>query len=230
MNASDVMVTDVITVKPNSNVQEVAALLLANRISAVPVIDDAGKLVGMVSEGDLLRRSEADTGHERSWWLRLLMGRENLAAEYLREHSRRIADVMTRGIISAEPDTPVADIATLLERYRIKRVPIIGNGKVVGIVSRANLIQALATFGKKLTSPQSVTDAQLREKIASRLNSEPWVRPFLVNVTVTDGAVDLWGLVDSSVEKKALRVVVENTPGVKSVNDNLLVHVAGSRT
>jgi CBS domain-containing protein len=100
------MVTDVITVKPESNVPD-----------AVPVIDDAGNLVGIVSEGDLLRRSEADTGHERAWWLRLLMGRENLAAEYLREHSRRVADIMTRGVISAEPDTPVADIATLLERH-----------------------------------------------------------------------------------------------------------------
>jgi CBS domain-containing protein len=230
MRASDVMVTDVITVKPNSNVQDVAKLLLANRISAVPVIDDAGKLVGMVSEGDLLRRSEADTGHERAWWLRLLMGRENLAAEYLREHSRKVADVMTRGIISAEPDTSVADIATLLERHRIKRVPIVRNGNVVGIVSRANLIQALATFRKKLTSSQPVADAELREKIALRLKSEPWLRPFLVNVTVTDGAIDLWGLVDSLVENKALHVAVENTPGVKAVNDNVLVRPAGSGT
>jgi CBS domain-containing protein len=230
MRASDVMVTDVITVKPNSSVQEVAELLLADRISAVPVIDDAGKLVGMVSEGDLLRRSEADTGHERAWWLRLLMGRENLAAEYLREHSRKVADVMTRGIISAEPDTSVADIATLLERHRIKRVPIVRNGNVVGIVSRANLIQALATFRKKLTSSQPVADAELREKIALRLKSEPWLRPFLVNVTVTDGAIDLWRLVDSLVEKKALHVAVENTPGVKAVNDNVLVRPAGSGT
>ena len=106
MKASDVMVTDVITVKPNSNVQDVAQLLLANRISAVPVIDDAGKLVGMVSEGDLLRRSEADTKHERAWWLRLLMGPKNLANEYLKEHSRMVADVMTHGIISAEPELP----------------------------------------------------------------------------------------------------------------------------
>ena len=228
MRAYDVMVSDVITVKLNSNVQDVAELLLANRISAVPVIDDAGNLVGMVSEGDLLRRSEADTGHERSWWLRLLIGRETLAAEYVKEHSRRVADIMTRGVISAEPDTPVADIATLLERHRIKRVPIVQSGKVVGIVSRANLIQALATFRKKLTPPQPVADTELREKIASWLKSEPWVRPFLVNVTVTDGAVDLWGLVDSSAEKKALRVAIENMPGVKAVNDNVLVRPAGS--
>jgi len=228
MKASDVMVTDVITVKPDSNVQDVAELLLTNRISAVPVVDAAGKLVGMVSEGDLLRRSEANTGHERSWWLQLLMGRELLAAEYLKEHSRKVADVMTREVVVAEPDTPVADIATLLERHRIKRVPIVQNGKVMGIVSRANLIQALATFRKKLTLPQPVADAELREKIASRLKSEPWVRPLLANVTVTDGTVDLWGLVDSAVEKKALRVAVENMPGVKVINDNVLVRRPGS--
>jgi len=202
------MVTDVITVKPSCNVQDAAGLLLTNRVSAVPVVNDAGKLVGIVSEGDLLRRSEANTGHERSWWLQLLMGRELLAAEYLKEHSRKVADVMTREVISAAPDTPVSDIATLLERHRIKRVPIVQNGKVVGIVSRANLIQALATSRKKLTLPQPVADAELREKIASRLKSEPWVRPLLANVIVTDGTVDLWGLVDSAVEKKALRVVV----------------------
>jgi len=228
MKASDVMVTEVITVKPNSNVQDVAGLLLTNHISAVPVVDDAGKLVGMVSEGDLLRRGEADTGHERPWWLQMLVGREILAAEYLKEHSHRVTDVMIRGIISAEPDTPVADIATLLERHRIKRVPIVRDGKVIGIVSRANLIQVLATSGKKATLPQSVGDAELREKVVSRLKSEPWVRPSQVNVTVTDGTVDLWGIVDSSMEKQALRAAVEITPGVKAVNDNILVRPVAS--
>jgi CBS domain-containing protein len=228
MKASDVMVTDVVTAKPDSSVYDVAELLLTNRISAVPIVDDAGKLLGMVSEGDLLRRGEADTGHERSWWLKLLMGRELLAAEYLKEHSRRVRDVMTRGIVSAEPDTPVADIATLLERYRIKRVPIVRDGKVVGIVSRANLIQALATLRTKATQPQSVADTELREKVVSRLKSEPWVRPSLVNVTVTDGTVDLWGIVGSSVQKHALRAAVEIIPGVKAVNDNVLVRPVGA--
>jgi CBS domain-containing protein len=120
MKASDVMVTEVITVKPDSDVAEVAAVLLANRISAAPVVDDAGTLVGMLSEGDLLRRGETGTGHERSWWLRLLMGREILAAEFLKEHSRKVADLMTRQIVSAEPDMSVAEIATLLERHQAR--------------------------------------------------------------------------------------------------------------
>src|SRR6266481_7261230 len=144
MNASAVMVSDVITVKPDDTVHDVAGLLLVNRISAAPVVDDSGKMVGIVSEGDLLRRGENRTEHERPWWLKLLMGREFLAAEFIKEYGRKIADVMTREVISAKPDTPVADIATLLERHRIKRAPIVQNGKIVGIVSRANLIQALA--------------------------------------------------------------------------------------
>jgi CBS-domain-containing membrane protein len=199
-----------------------------SRISAVPVVDDSGKIVGIVSEGDLLRRGENCTEHERPWWLKLLMGRELLAAEFIKAYGSRVADVMTREVISAEPGTPLADIATLLERHRIKRVPIVQNGKIVGIVSRANLIQALAMCRNKLLEPQTVADAELRDKVVSRLKAEPWIRPSLVNVTVTDGTVDLWGIVDSPVEKQALRVAVEVTPGVRAVNDNVLVRPAGT--
>jgi CBS domain-containing protein len=228
MKASDVMVTDVITVTPESDVPTVATLLLTNHISGAPVVDGQGKLVGMISEGDLLRRSEAGTAHERPWWLRLLMGRELLAGEFLKEHCRRVGDLMTRDVVSAAPDTPVADIATLLERHRIKRVPIVEGGTVVGIVSRANLIQALATFRKKALEPQPIADIELRETVVSRLKSEPWVRPNLINVTVTDGTVDLWGIVGSAVEKQALRVAVETVPNVKAVNDNVIVRPVAS--
>lgn len=223
MKAADVMVTDVITVKADTEVPQVADILLTNRISAVPVVDDAGTVIGMVSEGDLLRRSEADTAHERAWWLKMLMSQEQLAAEYLKENSRRVGDIMTRAVVSADPDTPVADVATLLERHRIKRVPIIRDGELVGIVSRANLIQALAASRKKAAFSRSIGDAELRDKIVSRLRSEPWVRPGLVNATVTDGTVELWGVVDSPVQKQALRAAAETTPGVKAVNDNILV-------
>jgi len=228
MNASDIMVSDVITVKSSASVQEVAELLLKNRISALPVVDDAGKLVGMVSEGDLIHRGDAGTGHERPWWLRLLMGRDVLAAEFVKENSRTVADVMTRGVISAEPGTPVADVAMILERHRIKRVPIVANGKIVGIVSRANLIQALAAARNDVLPAQRIDDAALREKIFSRLKSEPWAKPSLVNVTVSDGTVHLWGIVDTAAEKQALRVAVQVTPGVKAVNDNLIVQPATS--
>lgn len=223
MKASDIMVTQVITVRPETNVQEVAELLLKNRISAAPVVDANGRLIGIVSEGDLLRRAESGTERERSWWLRLLMGREILAAEFVKEHSRKVADVMTKDIITATPSTPVSEIATLLESNRIKRVPIVDGSKLVGIVSRANLLQALASMRKEITVEQPVADTELRDKIMLRLRAEPWVRPSLINVTVSNGTVDLWGVVDSSSEKQALRVAVEVTPGVRAVNDNVIV-------
>ena len=222
MKASDIMVSNVITTAPDADVAAVAKILLAKHISALPVVDADGKLVGIVSEGDLLRRAETGTEHERSWWLRLLMGRESLAVEYVREHARKVADVMTRNVITAEPDTPVGTIAGLLERNRIKRVPILADGKLVGIVSRANLLQALASMGDR-TENRPVADADLRRNLMARLSAEPWVRTSMLNVTVTDGLVDLWGIVDSAAEKQALRVAVEVTPGVKTVNDNIIV-------
>lgn len=228
MKASDIMVPDVITVSPDTNIQDVAALLLKHRISGVPVVDTGGKLVGIVSEGDLLRRADAGTGHERSWWLKLLMGREVLAAEYVKEHSRKVADVMSRDVIAAEPSTPVNEIAALLERNRIKRVPIVRDGALVGIVSRANLLQALASMRKEIAVEKPIADAELREKVLERLKAEPWVRTSLVNVTVSDGTVYLWGIVDSSAEKQALRVAVEVTPGVRAVNDNIIVRPVAS--
>jgi CBS-domain-containing membrane protein len=223
MKASDIMVTNVVTVTPDRSVQEVAEILLANRISGVPVVDAAGRLVGIVSEGDLMRHADAGTAHHRSWWLRMLMGREGLAAEYVKEHARKVADVMTRDVITATPDTPVGDIADLLERNGIKRVPIVRDGKVVGIISRANLLQALASMRKRMAAEVPTDDAALRESVLNQLKSEPWMRTSLINVTAHDGKVDLWGIVDSATEKKAIRVAVEATPGVREVNDAMIV-------
>jgi CBS domain-containing protein len=143
MKARDVMVSPVITTKPSASVKEVAHILLTHRISAVPVVDDAGKLVGIVSEGDLMRRADLGTERHRSWWLAALFAEEEaLAAEYVKQHSKKVSDVMTKHIVAATPDTPLNEIAGLLERHSIKRVPIVDNDALVGIVSRANIIQA----------------------------------------------------------------------------------------
>jgi CBS domain-containing protein len=222
MNASDVMVTAVITVGPDASVQDVANLLLQHRISAVPVVAGTGEILGIVSEGDLINRPESETRHRKSWWLDALASNESLAAEYVRSHSRQVTDVMTREVITAAPETPVAEVAALLERNRIKRVPIVKNGKIVGIVSRANLLQGLASLKDK--SPQvRPDDSALRERIMRKLEGEPWARPALISVTVQDGTVDLWGIVESQAEKKAVHVLAEGTPGVRAVTDHLTV-------
>jgi CBS domain-containing protein len=229
MKAADVMITNVIAVGPDACVQDVARILLDSRISAVPVIAADGKLLGIVSEGDLMRRAEAGTGRRRPWWLAILTGREVLANEYIREHSRQVTDVMTRNVVTATADTPLSTIANLLEKNAIKRVPIVEEGKVIGIVSRANLLQALASPGTRAKSAATgADDSKIRETVLSQLKAEPWTRPSLINVIVQDGAVELWGIVDSASEKKAVRVAAEVTPGVRAVNDNLIIRPAES--
>ena len=220
MKARDVMVSPVITVKPSSSVREVAKTFLERRISAVPVVDDQGKLVGIVSEGDLMHRTEAGTERKRSWWLQGLTGDETLAAEYVKSHARKVADVMTRRVITASPDSPLHEIASLLENNSIKRVPIVKDGQVIGIVSRANLIQAVASDRKELEIP--VSDEAIRGKILASLQAEPWAHTGLLNVIVKGGVVDLFGITGSDAERKAIRVAAESVPGVCAVHDNFI--------
>jgi len=226
MKAADVMVTNVITVGPDAHVQDVARILLNARISGVPVVSSNGELIGIVSEGDLMRRAEAGTGRRRPWWLVLLTGKEVLAAEFIKEHSRKVSDVMSREVITAAPGTPLSEIANLLEKNAIKRVPIIDKGKLVGIVSRANLLQALAIAGTNAAAATQANDVEIREKVLTQLNAESWMRTSLINVIVQEGTVELWGVVDSALEKKAVRVAAEVTPGVRAVNDNLIIRPA----
>jgi osmotically-inducible protein OsmY len=196
--------------------------MLTNRISAVPVVDADGKIVGIVSEGDLMRRAEANTGRTRSWWLAMLTNRETLAADYIKEHSRKVTDVMTRRVVTVTPETTLQEIAAILETNRIKRVPVVKDGKLVGIVSRANLLQALASLRKQI-DVGAPGDPAIRNDVIARLEAEPWTRPSLINVIVHDGAVELFGIVESRKEKEAVRVAAEITPGVRSVTDNLII-------
>jgi len=222
MKAADVMVANVITVRPDASVREVAETLLAKRISALPVVDKAGQLVGIISEGDLIRRAETGTDRRRSWWLELLTGTTTLAADYVKSHARTVADIMTRNVITVAPETPLRDIAELLEKNSIKRVPVVKNRQVIGIVSRANLVQALASrWQEKEAQPSS--DLTIREEVMARLDAEPWTRYAPINVIVHDATVELWGIVDSETAKKAVRVAAEVTPGVRAINDNLVV-------
>lgn len=221
MLVRDVMVAPVITVTPSTTVKEVAELFLEKRISAAPVVESQQRLVGIVSEGDLLHRVEAGTERHRSWWLKGFIGDDTLAAEYVKSHGLKVSDVMTRRVVTATPETPLHEVAALLEKNAIKRVPILENGKLVGIVSRANLIQAVATARKLLDIPLS--DTTIRERLLSHLKRQPWAHTALLNVTVNGGVVDLWGVAKSAAQRKAIKVAAEFTLGVNAVNDNLVI-------
>ena len=220
MKAYDVMVSPVVTVKPTSSVREAAKIFLERRISAVPVVNDQGKLVGIISEGDLMHRSEAGTERQRSWWLDAFISNETLAAEYTKAHAQTVADVMTRHVITAAPDTPLHEIAALLEKNSIKRVPIVKDGQLVGIVSRANLVQAVASTKKTLEI--ALSDSVIRDQLLKQLKQQKWAHTQLLNVTVSGGVVDLWGIAPSEAERQAIRVAAQSIPGVQGVNDNML--------
>lgn len=225
MKASDVMVSPVITVKPTATVKEVAKLFLDHRISAVPVLDERGKLAGIVSEGDLVHRTEIGTERRRSGWRAFLADEEARAIDYIRSHATKVADIMTRKVVTAAPDVPLHEVAMMMETNAVKRVPIVRNGQLVGIVSRANLVQAIATSGAKLEIPAA--DAVIREKLMKRLKAESWASTSLLNATVHDGVVSLWGLTRSPTERMAIRVAAETTPGVVAVRDHIGVgHVS----
>lgn len=220
MQARDVMVHEVISVGPDTPVQAAAKAMISNGVSAVVVLDIDARLIGLVSEGDLVRRVETDTERRRSWWLELFMSTDSLAREFVRSHARRVSDVMTREVITAAPDSPLREIADLMEKHGVKRVPIVDDGEVVGIVSRANLLQALAGASSPLDVGAS--DRVLRQRIVDGIRDKPWAsRPF--NVMVEDGHADLCGFVFSRDEKAAIRVAVETTAGIDSVADHLRV-------
>lgn len=220
MNAADVMTSNVISVRADASVGEIAEILLTNRISGVPVVDDAGDLIGIVSEGDLIHRVEVGTERRRSWWLELLSSKQILAHEFIKAHARKAADLMTRHVITVRPGTPLSDLASLLDKHGIKRVPVTENGKLVGIVSRANLVQALFKPRQDTVAEKAVTDSALRDKILAQLKFEPWW-PGDVNIIVRDGAVELWGIVESQVENDAIRVAIEEVPGVRSISNHI---------
>ena len=221
MKAQDVMVSPVITVSEDSTIRDLAKLLLANRISAVPVLDSGGKLIGIVSEADLLHRTETGTERPSSWWLSLISGERALAAEYIQSHALKVKDVMATDIQTAHPDTPLVEIADMFEEKHIKRVPIVDNaGELVGIVSRANIVQAVESARPKLEI--SLPDTMIREKLITELKKQSWSHVHKLNVTVTNGIVDLWGFAQSEKERQAIRVAAESIPGVVTVNDHLM--------
>ncbi len=221
MLASEIMTTDVATVGPDTPIAELVALLVARGISAVPVVS-GGQVVGIVSEGDLLHRAELDTGRKRSRWLEIATTGDRLATEYVREHGRRVADVMTPEVVTVQHDTSVSEVADLLERRRIKRVPVLRNGKLVGIVSRANLVQALALQVDAQPASAALTDLEVRNAILEELGRHKGGGfPLDANVIVRGGTVHAFGVLRSETERRAMLVAIENTAGMAEVQDHL---------
>jgi CBS domain-containing protein len=221
MRAIDVMTTEVVTVDENATVPELAKLMSDRGISAIPVVDRDNRVIGMVSEGDLLHRAETGTERRRSWWLDMVSSTNQLAGEYIKSHSGRVKDVMTHDVLSVTEETPVADIAIILETNRIKRVPVLRDGKLAGIVSRANLVRALAMTINEAADGAEADDRAIRDKLLVELKEQKWAEVSPANVTVKDGVVHLWSSYLSEQEKRALLVAAENIPGVRRVEDHM---------
>jgi CBS domain-containing protein len=218
MKAGDVMTRKVLSTNPDASIAEMAKLMLENRISGLPVVDDRGDLVGIVTEGDCLRRAETGTERKRPRWLEFLIGPGRLAEEYIHAHGRKVADVMTPNPITITEDTPLDKVVHVMETRRIKRLPVMRDRKVVGIVSRANLLHALASAAANVPSV-SPTDATIRDQLMAELAKQPWSPQF--TVTVRDGIVDLWGVVLAAHQREAAIVAAKNIAGVKAVRSHL---------
>ena len=223
LRAKDVMTADVITVTSDDTIRSVAEILVTHGVSGVPVLD-YDVLVGIVTEGDLLHRAEIGTAaRPASWWSRLFKDKAVLAAEYSREHSTRVVDVMTKNVVTVEESTPIADIADLLTQRRIRRVPVIRGRKVVGIVSSANIVRALALTTNLPLSSCKPDDETIRRQIQLALRDEAWPSARTPNCTIKNGVVSFWGTVESDAERDALRVLCENVPGVQKFEDHRLI-------
>ena len=227
MRAMDVMTTNVITVVPDTSVQALATLLSERGISGVPVVDKDGRLVGIVSEGDLLHRAETGTERRtqrrRSRWLDTFAADQEAARDYVKAHGRSVQEIMTREVISVSDTTELADIATLLETKRIRRVPVVRDGKLVGIVSRANLVRALAMMKNQPTINADNDDRTIRQKLLTELQGHEWVHMWGADIIVRDRVVHLWFSDDRSEdERQAVRVAAENIPGVRQVQEHIV--------
>lgn len=221
MKISDIMTHPVITVTAETTVADAAELMIGHRISGLPVVDAAGEVAGIVTEGDLLRRAETGTERRRARWLEFLIAPGRLASEYAHANGRRVGEVMTDAVVSVGPDDAVADLIDLMERRRIKRVPVIDQGRLVGIVSRANLVRALVRNLPRPESASGIPDAAIRDLILVEIAKQPWGPRASVDVRVENGVVELHGAVTDDRERPALRVLAENVPGVKEVRDRL---------
>jgi CBS domain-containing protein len=220
MKASDVMTPDVISADPDATVLQAARYMIQHHISGLPIIDKTGTLVGILSEGDFLRRRETHTDRRPSRWLEFLMGPGKLAAQYTHTHGSKVSEVMTTNLHTVSEDTSLEKVVEMMERYRIKRVPVLRGKKIVGIVTRANLMHAMVSLARG--EPKAASgDAAIRQELLKELKTEKWALASMINVVVRAGVVELWGMIVDDRQRQALVVAAENVPGVKQVKDHL---------
>ena len=225
MKAGDIMVKDVVSVGPEAPVRGIALLMLERRISGVPVVDGEQHVLGIVSEGDLIRRPELETDHAPKGWLGLFLSDEERARDFVKSHGRKAREVMTQPAIGVAPDTPLAEVVRLMERHRVKRLVIVEHGKLVGLVTRADLLRAMVVHQD--VSPAASSDRELRNRIDTLLRGEDWAASAFVNVNVENGVAHLWGTVESVSQREALVLAVRSVPGVRDVQAHLGRSMAG---
>lgn len=228
MKAQDVMTKSVATVRPDTSIQDIAALMVEKHISGIPVVGDDGKVVGMVSQSDLLHRAEVGTERKHKWWFRILADNKDMAREYAKAHGMRASDVMSRYVISVKADAELSDVAEILDNNRIKRVPVMDGDRLVGIITRGDLVRALSLSQlAKGASKVKVENGALHKTLQQRIRSQPWLGADQshINLAISDGVVELWGYVETEDQHTALRALVEETEGVGKVIDKLMVGV-----
>jgi CBS-domain-containing membrane protein len=221
MKVADVMTRRVTTVGSDATVAEAARLMLSQSISGLPVVTPSGVVIGIVTEGDLLHRAETGTERRRSRWLEFLVGPGRIAGEYARAHARKVGEVMTRDVVAVTPETPLEQVVELMETHRIKRLPVLDSDKLVGIVSRANLLHALASLAAS-APPSGSSDAEIRRQMVIEIDNASWAPRASITPIVQDGVVDLYGAITDEREREGLRVLLENIRGVKKVRDHLV--------
>lgn len=221
MNAGDVMTQSTVTVDPDDSIMHAVQLMLKRRISGLPVVDKTGALVGILTEGDLLRRAELDTQKRRPRWIEFLISPGRLVSEYVKESGRKVHEVMTAPAHSISEDTTLTDVVKIMESKQVKRLPVVRDQHVVGIVSRANLLRALVSVSRD-DKPAHASDASIRRHLLAELTKQSWAPVALIDVIVKNGVVHLWGTLTEERQRQGIRVAAENTPGVKRVEDHLV--------
>jgi len=219
MRAHQIMTRSVITTSPDTTILEAAKTMLQHHVSGLPVVDAAGKLVGIVSEGDFIRRSEIGTQRKRGRWLKFLLGAGVAATDYVHEHGRKVSEVMTTDPITVVEDATLEQIVTSMETNGVKRLPVVRGGKLVGIVSRANLLQAVASLVREIPDP-TADDDHIRSRVIAAIEKNDW-SPYGLNVIVRDGIVHLSGVITDESSRQAAMVAAENVAGVSKVHDHL---------